>query len=86
MITKQESYTKIECLESGHIQLRLTTKIIEDGKVISESHHRSVVDPDSDIGKLPENIQAICKAHWNEEMMAEWNINKQLQQYKLQNQ
>lgn len=86
MITKEQSYTKIECLESGHVQLRLTTKIIEDGQILSESHHRSVVDPDSDLSSLPEHIQNICKAHWTPEILAEWDIKKQLEQFKQQQQ
>lgn len=76
MITKEQSYSKVECLESGHVQLRLTTKIVEDGVVISESHHRSVVDPDSDISSLPQSVQDVCNAHWTAELRAEWEAKK----------
>jgi len=76
MLEKQTSYSKIECLEAGHVQLRLTTKIVEDGVVISESHHRSVVDPDSDISSLPQSVQDICNAHWTAELRAEWEAKK----------
>jgi hypothetical protein len=33
MLEKQESYTKIEVIESGQVQLRKTTKVLEDGEV-----------------------------------------------------
>jgi hypothetical protein len=32
MLEKQESYSKIEVLESGQVQLRKTTKVLDDGK------------------------------------------------------
>ena len=64
MITKEQSYSKIELLESGHVQLRLTTKIVEDGNVLSEGHHRSVVTPLDDIAHLPQEVQDTIVAFW----------------------
>ena len=63
-ITKEESYSRIELLESGHVQLRLTTKIMEDGNVLSEGHHRSVVTPLDDITHLPQEVQDTIVAFW----------------------
>lgn len=81
MLEKQESYSKIEVLESGHVQLRLTTKVLDDGEVISQSHHRSVVTPLDDISDLPDNVQAVCNAFWTDELIA----NFQSQQNELEN-
>jgi archaellum component FlaF (FlaF/FlaG flagellin family) len=81
MLEKQESYSKIEVLESGHIQLRKTTKVLDDGTVISQSHHRSVVTPLDDISDLPDNVQAVCNAFWTDELIA----NFQSQQNELEN-
>jgi hypothetical protein len=64
MIEKQESYSRIELLETGHVQLRLTTKIVEDGNVLSEGHHRSVVTPLDDIAHLPQEVQDTITAFW----------------------
>jgi hypothetical protein len=72
MLEKQESYSKIEVLESGVVQLRLTTKVLDDGEVISQSHHRSVVTPMDDISELPENVQAVCNAYWTDEVKAKF--------------
>ena len=63
-ITKEESYSRIELLETGHVQLRLTTKIMEDGAVLSENHHRSVVTPLDDIAHLPQEVQDTIVAFW----------------------
>jgi archaellum component FlaF (FlaF/FlaG flagellin family) len=81
MLEKQETYTKIEVIESGQVQLRKTTKVLEDGEVISQSHHRSVVTPLDDISDLPDNVQAVCNAFWTDELIA----NFQNQQNELEN-
>lgn len=72
MLEKQESYSKIELLESGHIQLRKTTTVLDDGQVLSQSHHRSVLTPLDDISELPENVQALCNAYWTDEVKAKF--------------
>ena len=81
MLEKQESYSKIEVLESGVVQLRKTTTVLDDGEVLSQSHHRSVVTPLDDISHLPDNVQAVCNAYWTEELIA----NFQSQQNELEN-
>jgi hypothetical protein len=81
MLEKQESYSKIEVLESGHVQLRKTTTVLDDGQVLSQSHHRSVVTPMDDISERPENVQAVCNAYWTDELIA----NFQSQQNELEN-
>ncbi len=81
MLEKQESYSQIELKESGHIQLRKTTTVLDDGQVLSQSHHRSVVTPLDDISDLPDNVQAVCNAYWTDELIA----NFQSQQNELEN-
>lgn len=64
MLEKTESYSKVELLESGHVQLRKTTKITEDGVILSEAHHRSVVTPNDNIDHLPADVKATIEAFW----------------------
>ena len=73
MLEKQESYSKIEVIESGQIQLRKTTKVLEDGQVISQSHHRSVVTPLDDITSLPQSVQDVCNAYWTDDIRSNFN-------------
>jgi hypothetical protein len=73
MLEKQESYSKIEVLESGVVQLRKTTKVLDDGEIISQSHHRSIVKPNDDISYLPENVQAVCNAYWTDDIRSNFN-------------
>jgi len=74
MLEKQESYSRIEVLESGHVQLRKTTTVLDDGQVLSQSHHRSVVSPLDDISHLPDNVQAVCNAYWTDEIKAKFEV------------
>ena len=73
MLEKQESYSKIEVLESGHVQLRKTMKVLDDGQVISQSHHRSVVTPLDDITSLPQSVQDVCNAYWTDDIRSNFN-------------
>lgn len=72
MLEKKESYSQIELKESGHVQLRKTTTVYDDGQVLSQSHHRSVVTPLYDISDLPDNVQAVCNAFWTDEVRAKF--------------
>lgn len=79
MLEKQESYSQIELKESGHIQLRKTTTVLEDGEVLSQAHHRSVVTPLDDISDLPDNVQAVCNAFWTDEIKAKFEVADELE-------
>ena len=77
MLEKVESYSSIEMKEKGQVQLRKTTRIIEDGNVLSESHHREIRYPAQDISDLPDNIQAAINAYWTQDVIDAWNEHQQ---------
>lgn len=79
MLEKQESYSRIEVLESGNVQLRKTTTVLDNGEVLSQSHHRSVVSPLNDISDLPDNVQAVCNAFWTDEIKAKFEVADELE-------
>jgi len=62
MLEKIISVDLIEVIESGAVQVRTKTAIMEDGKQISGSFHRHVVAPGDDYSKQDARVQAICKA------------------------
>jgi hypothetical protein len=72
MLEKTESYTSIDIKELGQVSLRKTTRITDDGNVISESHHREVRTPDQDITDLPDNVQAVINAYWTQDVIDAW--------------
>jgi len=61
MLEKKVVIDKIEVLESGHIQVRQATKILEDGKVLSKSYHRWVISPGDDYSNQVEEVKNIVQ-------------------------
>ena len=64
-LTKEVTADKIEVVNTGDsvcVQVRVATKIVEDGEVISSSYHRHVINSGDDYSSEPVNVQAICAA------------------------
>ena len=69
-LTKETTADKIEVVttqdEDGNgvtsVQVRMATRIVEDGAVISQSYHRHVIQSGDDWTSEPANVQAICNA------------------------
>jgi hypothetical protein len=62
MLEKQIVVDLIETLESGIVQVRTCTRIMEDGKQISGTFHRHVVVPGADYSAEDAKVKAICAA------------------------
>ena len=62
MLEKIVSADLIEVIETGCVQVRIKTAILEDGKQISGSFHRHVVAPGDDYSKQDARVKAICAA------------------------
>ena len=77
MLEKTESYTSIDIKEMGQVSLRKTTRILDEGVVISESHHREVRTPDQDISDLPQHVQNTINAYWTQDVIDAWNEHQQ---------
>ena len=72
-ITKEVKYDKVEVVgDYKVVQCREATIIIEDGKEISRSYHRHVLQPDSDISGEPQEVQDICNVVWTDEIKTAW--------------
>jgi hypothetical protein len=62
MLEKQIVVDLIETLESGIVQVRTCTRIMEDGKQISGTFHRHVVVPGADYSAEDAKVKDICAA------------------------
>jgi hypothetical protein len=62
MLEKVQIVDRIEVVESGAVQVRTKTAIMEDGKQISGNFHRHVVAPGDDYAGEDARVQAICAA------------------------
>jgi hypothetical protein len=70
MLEKQIVVDLIETLENGIVQVRTCTRIMEDGKPISNTFHRHVVAPGDDYSTEDAKVQAICAAVHTPEVIA----------------
>jgi len=70
MLEKQTVVDLIEIVENGIIQVRTCTRIIEDGKQLSNTFHRHVVVPGADYSAEDAKVQAICAAVHTPEVVA----------------
>lgn len=69
-IEKQTLVDLIEVVESGAVQVRTATRIVENGEIISSSLHRHVVAPGDDYSGEDARVQAICTATHTPEVVA----------------
>jgi hypothetical protein len=65
-LIKEVVIDKIEVLESGAIQVRQATRVLEDDVVLSTSYHRHVVEPGADLSAEDPKVAAIATAAWAE--------------------
>jgi hypothetical protein len=64
MITKETVVDQITLTENGIVLYREATRIIEDGKVLTQTYHRTSLTPGQDLEGVPENVAAICNTAW----------------------
>jgi len=69
MLEKKVVIDSIEVLETGHIQVRQATKIIEDGKELSKSYHRWVVLPGDDYSTQDERVKKVAEVIHTKEVV-----------------
>ena len=70
MLEKQAVVDQVEVTENGSVQVRTATRIVEDGKTISSSLHRSVVVLGQNYSAEDAKVQAICAAVHTAEVIA----------------
>jgi hypothetical protein len=69
-LEKVISVDRIEVVESGVVQVRTKTAIMEDGKQISGTFHRHSVAPGDDYSAEDARVKAICAATHTAEVIA----------------
>lgn len=70
MLEKVQVVDRIEVIESGAVQVRTKTAILEDGKQISATFHRHVVAPGDDYAGEDARVKAICAATHTADVIA----------------
>ena len=65
-LVKEIVIDKIEVLESGAIQVRQATRVLEDDVVLSTSYHRHAIERGADLTGEDPKVVAIATAAWAE--------------------
>ena len=63
-ITKDIVIDQITILEDGTILYREATRIVEDGKTLTQTYHRISLIPGQDLTGQPDNVIAIANVVW----------------------
>ena len=81
-ITKTQENDKIEVVNKWNVQVRNATIIKEDGKELTRSFHRKVLQPGTldasdnlvatNISGEDADVQAICNAAWTTQVKADY--------------
>jgi len=67
-LTKTTTVDQITVTENGVVLYREATRVMEDGKEISKTYHRSSLVPEQDLTGIPDNVVAICNTVWTNEV------------------
>jgi hypothetical protein len=73
-LEKQTVIDLIEVVESGVVQVRTKTKIVEDGNELSASFSRNTITPGEDYSAQDERVQAICAAVHTAEVIESYKL------------
>ena len=80
MITKQTVIDQITIQENGIVLYREATRIIEDEKVLTQTYHRSSLQPGQDLTGQPEKVVSIAQAAWTPEVIAAYQAAQEANQ------
>jgi DNA-binding transcriptional LysR family regulator len=69
-LTKETVVDQITVTENGTVLYREATRIMEDGKQLSQTYHRTSLAPEADLNGVPANVAAICNLTWTPEVIA----------------
>ena len=69
-LTKETAVDQITVTENGTVLYREATRIMEDGKQLSQTYHRTSLVPEQDLNGIPANVAAICNVTWTPEVIA----------------
>jgi hypothetical protein len=76
-ITKQVVVDQITIQENGIILYREATRIIEDGKELTKTYHRTSLTPGQDLTGIPDKVKSICETAWTSDVIAAYQAQQE---------
>jgi len=77
MINKETTVDQITIQENGIILYREATKIIEDGKELTKTYHRTSLTPGQDLTGIPDKVKSICDTAWTSDVIAAYQAQQE---------
>ena len=76
-LTKETVVDQITVTENGIVLYREATRIMEDGNQLSQTYHRTSLNPGQDLEGQPDNVVAICNVAWTPEIIAAYKAQQE---------
>jgi len=76
-LSKEVIIDQITITENGTVLYREATRIMEDGKELSKTFHRSSLAPEADLTGVPANVVAICNVAWTPEVISAYKAQQE---------
>jgi len=76
-LSKEVIIDQITITENGTVLYREATRIMEDGKELSKTFHRSSLAPEADLTGVPANVVAICNVSWTPEVISAYKAQQE---------
>jgi hypothetical protein len=76
-LTKETVVDQITVTENGIVLYREATRIMEDGKQLSQTYHRTSLTPGQNLTGIPANVAAICNLTWTEAVIAAYEAQQE---------
>jgi len=64
-LVKEVVVDRIEVMESGIIQVRQATRVLEDGNLLSTSYQRHCLSPGDDLSGEDARVSAVATGAWS---------------------
>lgn len=80
MLEKFTVVSQLEVTESNVVQVRTSTRIMEDGVQLSETYHRHVISPGDDYRQEDAKVQAVCASVHTPEVIAAYQAMQEANQ------
>jgi len=77
MINKETTIDQITIQENGIILYREATRIIEDGKELTKTYHRTSLTPGQDLTGVPDKVKSICETAWTSDVIAAYQAQQE---------
>ena len=76
-LTKETAVDQITVTENGIVLYREATRIVEDGKELTKTYHRTSLTPGQDLTGQPDKVVAICNVAWTPEVIAAYEAQQE---------